>query len=189
MQPEEDILEQMRQVWQEQARHSEQMPGLSDEMLEEVFANCEREREKMPPLSGGGVRLTWAQALAAAVCLSAAVCGAAVCARMWDDVPLRILLCAVAGVSLLFAVRSVAPRLSFLYRCRCRESLDTIAADGSLPAAGYVLRGALYAGVTSFAILVMVTSLPIGDGYHIAMVASDRLGAVEDITYLITHAA
>ena len=51
-QSQEDILEQMKAAWQEQCRRADQMPWLSDETLEQLYAKYSKEHGEVPPPTG-----------------------------------------------------------------------------------------------------------------------------------------
>lgn len=183
-----DELAQLREAWQEHKRHVGDLPGLSDEALQRLFADyCRQHGGALPPTRRR--TLVWQQVLSAVVCLAAAVCCAVVCVRMWDDLPYRLLLGVVAAGSLLSAVWCVCPHYWLLFRCYRRERLETAYADGRPPHVGYAVRSLLPLGVVAFVILAIAARVPIGDGYNMATASFSRLGAVDNITLLLSHLA
>ena len=107
-QSQEDILEQMKAAWQEQCRRADQMPWLSDETLEQLYAKYSKEHGEVPPPTGLH-HPTWAQMLTALIGLGAMVYSVVLCHRMWDDIYMRLLLCGVAAASLFIIVQSLFP--------------------------------------------------------------------------------
>lgn len=185
-QPEEDVLEQMKAVWQEQCLLVEQMPWLSDKKLQELYAKFCEEHGELPPATGFR-RLTWAQILTALIGLGAMVYSVVLCHRMWDDVYMRLLLCGVAAAGLLIVVWSLLPDIFPRFRHFCIEHLDTASASRPTPRIDYMLRGVLPYGVAALVILLIASWLPLGDGYYITMEHPDRLWAAYNVNFMITN--
>lgn len=185
-QSQEDILEQMKAAWQEQCRRADQMPWLSDETLEQLYAKYSKEHGEVPPPTGLH-HPTWAQMLTALIGLGTIVYGVVLCHRMWDDIYMRLLLCGVAAASLFIIVQSLFPDTSPLFRLYCREHLGTASASLPTPRTGYALRRLLPYGLVSLVILLIASRLPLGDGYYITMEHPDRLWAAYNVNFMITN--
>ena len=185
-QSQEDILEQMKAAWQEQCRRADQMPWLSDETLEQLYAKYSKEHGEVPPPTGLH-HPTWAQMLTALIGLGAMVYSVVLCHRMWDDIYMRLLLCGVAAASLFIIVQSLFPDTSPLFRLYCREHLGTASAFLPTPRTGYALRRLLPYGLASLVILLIASRLPLGDGYYITMEHPDRLWAAYNVNFMITN--
>ena len=185
-QSQEDILEQMKAAWQEQCRRADQMPWLSDETLEQLYAKYSKEHGEVPPPTGLH-HPTWAQMLTALIGLGTMVYGVVLCHRMWDDIYMRLLLCGVAAASLFIIVQSLFPDTSPLFRLYCREHLGTASASLPTPRTGYALRRLLPYGLVSLVILLIASRLPLGDGYYITMEHPDRLWAAYNVNFMITN--
>ena len=185
-QSQEDILEQMKAAWQEQCRRADQMPWLSDETLEQLYAKYSKEHGEVPPPTGLH-HPTWAQMLTALIGLGAMVYSVVLCHRMWDDIYMRLLLCGVAAASLFIIVQSLIPDTSLLFRLYCREHLGTASASLPTPRTGYALRRLLPYGLVSLVILLIASRLPLGDGYYITMEHPDRLWAAYNVNFMITN--
>ena len=185
-QSQEDILEQMKAAWQEQCRRADQMPWLSDETLEQLYAKYSKEHGEVPPPTGLH-HPTWAQMLTALIGLGTMVYGVVLCHRMWDDIYMRLLLCGVAAASLFIIVQSLFPDTSPLFRLFCREHLGTASASLPTPRTGYALRRLLPYGLASLVILLIASRLPLGDGYYITMEHPDRLWAAYNVNFMITN--
>lgn len=185
-QSQEDILEQMKAAWQEQCRRADQMPWLSDETLEQLYAKYSKEHGEVPPPTGLH-HPSWAQMLTALIGLGAMVYGVVLCHRMWDDIYMRLLLCGVAAASLFIIVQSLFPDTSPLFRLYCREHLGTASASLPTPRTGYALRRLLPYGLVSLVILLIASRLPLGDGYYITMEHPDRLWAAYNVNFMITN--
>lgn len=185
-QSQEDILEQMKAAWQEQCRRADQMPWLSDETLEQLYAKYSKEHGEVPPPTGLH-HPTWAQMLTALIGLGTIVYGVVLCHRMWDDIYMRLLLCGVAAASLFIIVQSLFPDTSPLFRLFCREHLGTASASLPTPRTGYALRRLLPYGLASLVILLIASRLPLGDGYYITMEHPDRLWAAYNVNFMITN--
>ena len=181
-----DELGLLREAWQAHKQRVSELPGLGDEKLQQLFADYCKEHSEVPPLTTRRSQ-RWQQVLTALFCLAAAVCCAVRCVRMWDDVPFRLLLGVAAVGCLLCAVWSVQPHLWFLFGLKQREQFETLCADGRLSPVGYALRSVFPLGVAAFAILGIGTYMPIGDGYSMATVSYNRLAAIENVNYIITH--
>lgn len=185
-QSQEDILEQMKAAWQEQCRRADQMPWLSDETLEQLYAKYSKEHGEVPPPTGLH-HPTWAQMLTALIGLGTMVYSVVLCHRMWDDIYMRLLLCGVAAASLFIIVQSLFPDTSPLFRLFCREHLGTASASLPTPRTGYALRRLLPYGLVSLVILLIASRLPLGDGYYITMEHPDRLWAAYNVNFMITN--
>ena len=185
-QSQEDILEQMKAAWQEQCRRADQMPWLSDETLEQLYAKYSKEHGEVPPPTGLH-HPTWAQMLTVLIGLGAMVYSVVLCHRMWDDIYMRLLLCGVAAASLFIIVQSLFPDTSPLFRLYCREHLGTASASLPTPRTGYALRRLLPYGLASLVILLIASRLPLGDGYYITMEHPDRLWAAYNVNFMITN--
>ncbi|MBR6991305.1 MAG: hypothetical protein IKH97_03690 [Bacteroidales bacterium] len=185
-QSQEDILEQMKAAWQEQCRRADQMPWLSDETLEQLYAKYSKEHGEVPPPTGLH-HPSWAQMLTALIGLGTMVYSVVLCHRMWDDIYMRLLLCGVAAASLFIIVQSLFPDTSPLFRLFCREHLGTASASLPTPRTGYALRRLLPYGLASLVILLIASRLPLGDGYYITMEHPDRLWAAYNVNFMITN--
>lgn len=186
--PQNDELAKLRLAWQEHKRRVHDLPGLSDEELEQLYADyCERHGE-VGPLEKHRVP-AWQQVVSAVVCLAAAGYCTAGCVRMWGDWPCRLLLWLVAFGSLICAIWSIFPHLwtlSHLYR---QERFEATCADGRLSYYGPALRSIMPLGVSAFIIFLLTTQMTVGDGYYIATLRPDRLAAVGFVTDLLYHMA
>ena len=183
-----DELELLREAWQAQEQRVRELPGLDDEELKQLFADFRKEYGEVPPLTARRSQ-RWQQVLTAVACLVAAGCCAVACARMWDDMPYRLLLGVTATGSALCAVWCVYPYSWILFRQYRRERFETARVGKRPSPAGYAIRCVLPLAATAFAIICIATLTPVGDGYHIAMLQPGRLGAVANVTTMITHLA
>ena len=179
----QDILSMLRLARQAHEERVRQLPGLSDEQLEELFAEFCREHHPLEPLKKRANPIAWTQVLPALMCLGIAVLGGVVCRQVWDDRALRTMVLALSALSLFLVLHCLRPQTSSLFR---RYSIEAIN-DRQPPAATFGLKRVLPFCAILLLTFGLVSTLTVGDGYHITAQGNLRLASINNINSIITH--
>lgn len=180
----DDPLEELKLAWERRQEQVQNLPFLTDERLDCLYKDFSASHDAVPPLTGRCRRpLAWTQVLLAVLCLCVSVCSVVLCVRLGDDLPVRVMLCAIAVVSLLLVVYSLNPRIAPLYRRYCFER------DGDRsPLVGFGLGHVAPIGMVCMVVLVLAVRVPIGDGFHILTVGGgSRQAVINSVGFLMTH--